>query len=266
MYPRCSPGWVVSNHPKDQLANLPRRRSSSNLPPDSGDQLPVHTKTSPVPAGDGFGRNDDEGFLPSRPDPPSNDPKELIEEAEARARMPPFQYRELLSEREILQNKISATAEKTNQAPSQRRSRLNMAGSYTRSTIGSIGCKLLILRSARVLTRHTDDLALIVRMFARRRRGTGLIGVSGLMDEIPIVPLLPRLIRKTAWELLRSCGIRCAQVAAEILLVCARGRRLIPASACRSASTCAAHFLGERLLQQESAVPAQLCAARRSNF
>src|SRR6266566_406475 len=97
-----SPGWVVSNHPKDQLANLPRRRSSSNLPPDSGDQLPVHTKTSPVPADDGFGRNDDEGFLPSRPDPPSNDPKELIEEAEARARMPPFQYRELLSEREIL--------------------------------------------------------------------------------------------------------------------------------------------------------------------
>jgi len=29
MYPRCSPGWVVSNHPKDQLANFPRRRSSS---------------------------------------------------------------------------------------------------------------------------------------------------------------------------------------------------------------------------------------------
>jgi len=68
-----------------------------------------------VPADDCFGRNDDEGFLPSRPDPPSNDPKELIEEAEARARMPPFQYRELLSECEILQNKTSATAEKTNQ-------------------------------------------------------------------------------------------------------------------------------------------------------
>jgi hypothetical protein len=115
MYPRCSPGWVVSNHPKDQLANLPRRRSSSNLPPDSGDQPPVHTKTSPVPADDCFGRNDDEGFLPSRPDPPSNDPKELIEEAEPRARMSPFQYRELLSECEILQNKTSATAEKTNQ-------------------------------------------------------------------------------------------------------------------------------------------------------
>jgi len=43
-------------------------------------------------------------------------------------------------------------------APSQRRSRLNMAGSYTRSTIGSIGCKLLILRSARVLTRHRAEI------------------------------------------------------------------------------------------------------------
>jgi len=120
MYPRCSPGWVVSDHPKDQLANLLRRWSSSNLRPDSGDQPPVHTKTSPVPADDGFGRNDDKGFLPSRPDPPSNDPpsndpKELIEGAEARARMSTFQYSELLPEHEILQNKISATTEKTNQ-------------------------------------------------------------------------------------------------------------------------------------------------------
>ena len=120
MDPRCSPGWVVSDHPKDQLANLLRRWSSSNLRPDSGDQPPVHTKTSPVPADDGFGRNDDKGFLPSRPDPPSNDPpsndpKELIEGAEARARMSTFQYSELLPEHEILQNKISATTEKTNQ-------------------------------------------------------------------------------------------------------------------------------------------------------
>ena len=112
---RSQPGWVLNDHPKDQFSNLLRCRSSSDRPPDSGDQPPVDSKTSPVPADDCFGRNDDEGFLPSRPDPPSNDPKELIEEAEARARMPPFQYRALLSEREILQNKISATAEKTNQ-------------------------------------------------------------------------------------------------------------------------------------------------------
>ena len=57
MDPRCSPGWVVSDHPKDQLSNLLRRRSPSDLPPDSDD---------------GFGRDDDEGLLPGRADPPSD--------------------------------------------------------------------------------------------------------------------------------------------------------------------------------------------------
>ena len=115
MYPRCSPGWVVSNHPKDQLANLPRRRSSSNLPPDSGGQPPVHTKTSPVPADDGFRCDDDEGLLPSRPDPPSDYPEELIEEVEARARMSTLQRDELLTQSEILEKETSPPAKKADQ-------------------------------------------------------------------------------------------------------------------------------------------------------
>jgi hypothetical protein len=40
-----------------------------------------------VPADDSFGRNDEKGLLPSRPDPPSYYPEELVEEAQARARM-----------------------------------------------------------------------------------------------------------------------------------------------------------------------------------
>ena len=36
MNPRRSPSWVLSDHPKDQLPNLPRRLFPSNLPPDSG--------------------------------------------------------------------------------------------------------------------------------------------------------------------------------------------------------------------------------------
>ena len=46
----------------------------------------VHTKTTPVPADDGFGRDQDEGLLPIRPGPPSDYPEELIEGAETRAR------------------------------------------------------------------------------------------------------------------------------------------------------------------------------------
>jgi hypothetical protein len=68
-----------------------------------------------MPADDGFGCNDDEMLLPSRPDPSSDYPEELIEEAEARARMSTFQHSELLPEHEILQNKIPAATEGVNQ-------------------------------------------------------------------------------------------------------------------------------------------------------
>src|ERR1700730_5540267 len=65
MYPRRSPGWVLRNHLEDQFSNLFWRPSSSNLRPASGDQSPIHTKTSPVPTGYGFRRYDDKSSFPS---------------------------------------------------------------------------------------------------------------------------------------------------------------------------------------------------------
>jgi hypothetical protein len=67
------------------------------------------------PADDGFRRDDDKGLFPGRPDPPSNHPAELIEEAEARAKMSMFQHSELLPEHEILQNKIPTAMEEAHQ-------------------------------------------------------------------------------------------------------------------------------------------------------
>ena len=102
MDPRRSPGGVVNDHTEDQFPNLLRRLSPSDLPPDAGDQLPVHAKTSPVPADDGFRRDDDERLLPRRPDPPSDYPEELIEKPETRARMSTLQSEELLTQSDIL--------------------------------------------------------------------------------------------------------------------------------------------------------------------
>ena len=59
-----------------------------------------------MPADDGFGRDDEEGLLPSRPDPPSDYPEELIEDVEARARM---------SESEILDKETPPPAKEANQ-------------------------------------------------------------------------------------------------------------------------------------------------------
>ena len=102
MDPRRSPGWVLNDHPKDQFPNLLRCRSSSDRPPDSGDQPPVDSKTSPVPTDDGFRRDQDERMFPSRPNPPSDYPEELIEEAKTRARMSTLQRDKLLTQSEIL--------------------------------------------------------------------------------------------------------------------------------------------------------------------
>jgi len=92
--------WGSQRPSERSIRETPWARSSSDLRPDSGDQPPVHTKTTPVPADDGFGRDDDEGLLPSRPDPPSDYPEELIEEAETRARMSTLQRDELLTQSE----------------------------------------------------------------------------------------------------------------------------------------------------------------------
>jgi hypothetical protein len=67
-------------------------------------------KTSPVPADYGFGRDDEEGVLPSRPDPSSDYPEELIEGVEARARMSTLHRDELLTQSKILEKETSPPA------------------------------------------------------------------------------------------------------------------------------------------------------------
>jgi hypothetical protein len=46
---------------------------------------------------DSLGRDDEEGLLPNRADSPSDYPEDLIEEAEARARISTLQRDELLT-------------------------------------------------------------------------------------------------------------------------------------------------------------------------
>ena len=75
-----SPRWVLNNHPENQFSNFLRCLSSPDGPPDSGDQLPVQTESSLVPTHHGFGRDRNQGLLPSGPESPDGDPKELVEQ------------------------------------------------------------------------------------------------------------------------------------------------------------------------------------------
>jgi hypothetical protein len=75
-----SPRWVLNDHPEYQFLNLLRSLSSSGAPPDLGDQLPVQTESAPVPTHHGFGRDRNEGLLPSGPESADGDPEELVEQ------------------------------------------------------------------------------------------------------------------------------------------------------------------------------------------
>ena len=68
-----------------------------------------------MPADDGFRRDQDEGLLSSRPDPPSNRPEELIEKPETRARMSTLQRNELLTQSEILEKETLPPAKEADQ-------------------------------------------------------------------------------------------------------------------------------------------------------
>ena len=107
---RRSPVGVLDDHPKDQFPNLLRCRSSSDLPTDSGDPPPVHSKTSPAPTDYGFGCDDEERVLPIRPDSPGDYPEELIDEVEPRARMSTLQRDALLTQSEIFEKETSPPA------------------------------------------------------------------------------------------------------------------------------------------------------------
>jgi hypothetical protein len=73
-----SPRWVLSDHSENQFPNFLRCLSSPDGPPDSGDQLPVQTESAPVPTDHGFGRDRNEGLLPSGPKSTNGDPEELV--------------------------------------------------------------------------------------------------------------------------------------------------------------------------------------------
>ena len=75
-----SPRGVLNDHSEDQFLNLLRRLSSPDRPPDLGNQLPVQTESGPVPTHHRFGRDHNEGLLPSGAKSTNGDPEELVEQ------------------------------------------------------------------------------------------------------------------------------------------------------------------------------------------
>src|SRR5438445_7812152 len=71
-----SPRGVLNDHSEDQFLNLLRRRLPPDRPPDLADQLPVQPESCPMPTHHRFGRDHNEGLLPSHPKSTNGDPEE----------------------------------------------------------------------------------------------------------------------------------------------------------------------------------------------
>src|ERR1700738_502052 len=73
-----SPRWVLNDHPENPFPNFLRCLSSPDASPARGDQLPVQAESAPVPTHHRFGRDRNEGLLPSGPKSTNGDPEELV--------------------------------------------------------------------------------------------------------------------------------------------------------------------------------------------
>jgi hypothetical protein len=119
---RCAPGRIFRHHPEDQIPNFLGNSSSANDPAGSGNGLPIECESRPVPTHNSLGAYDNQRLLPSGPESPHEDPKELIECCQSWSGMSALQYCELLAKGEVFQKQPTMSVE---EAPDRSRQEPN---------------------------------------------------------------------------------------------------------------------------------------------
>lgn len=117
--PGRTPRRVLGHHPEDQIAKL----FGDSLPPNhslrSGDGTPIQRKSRSVPSNYCFWIHDNESLLPAGPNPARKYPEASVKRIKSRLRMPTLQHRELLTERQVLQQEAPTALEDANECAQQ---------------------------------------------------------------------------------------------------------------------------------------------------
>src|ERR1700674_905950 len=108
---RCAPGRVFRDHPKDQIANFLRNRSSTAHLVGLGNRTPIERESRSVPTHDGLRTHDHKSLFPSGIKPPQQNPEELIECGQPWSRMSSLQCRELLAKSQVFKKDLVTSAE-----------------------------------------------------------------------------------------------------------------------------------------------------------
>jgi hypothetical protein len=77
--PWRSPGSILGHHAEDQLAQFLAYAPSAGTVSMSEEPCPIEPKTSSMPTDYSLGLNEDESFLPLRPETTQQDPEDSVD-------------------------------------------------------------------------------------------------------------------------------------------------------------------------------------------
>jgi hypothetical protein len=95
---RRAPGWILNNHPKDEIPHFLRNPFSADHPAGFGDGTPIKRKSRPVPTHNGLWTDNKESLFPSGPESSRQNPEELIERCQSRPWMSSFSMPRVVDE------------------------------------------------------------------------------------------------------------------------------------------------------------------------
>jgi hypothetical protein len=112
MNTRRTPGRVLSDHAKDQFAQLFAHTFSSHAGSTPRVPRPVQLEFRPVPTDNGVRLDEDQGSLPSRPEPLQHHLEQFVVSSKLRLRLLLFQYCELLAKCQVYQQQFATRSDR----------------------------------------------------------------------------------------------------------------------------------------------------------
>ena len=112
---RRTPGAVLHDHAKDELAQRLRCRFPAGSRASARDPFPVRLESGAMPANDGLGTHNEKNTSPLGPESPQDDPEHSVMGSQARPPLPRRQNHKLLTERKVLQYEVAARSNTANE-------------------------------------------------------------------------------------------------------------------------------------------------------
>ena len=107
-----TPGGVLGDHAEDEFAQFSAYALSSRPVPMPREPRPIQLESRLMPANDGLRLDENQGPLPSWPNPPQDYPKQFVGSSEPRLRAPLIQNSKLLAKSQIFQQQITTKSDR----------------------------------------------------------------------------------------------------------------------------------------------------------